>query len=51
MNPALIAAMNFLMGSKRKSKTTPKQTEQFKREVEKVNGMGLYSALKYAKNK
>ena len=50
MNPALIAAMNFMMsGFKRTKKGT--QTEEFKKEVKKVNEMGLFEAIEYVKSK
>jgi hypothetical protein len=50
MNPALIAAMNFMMNAFKK---TPKgtQSEEFKKEVEKVNEMSLFESISYVKNK
>ena len=50
MNPALIAAMNFMMNAFKK---TPKgtQTEEFKKEVEKVNEMSLFESISYVKSK
>ncbi len=50
MNPALIAAMNFMMNG---FKRTPKgkQSEEFKKEVKKVNEMSLFEAIEYAKSK
>lgn len=50
MNPALITAMNFMMnGFKRTKKGT--QTEEFKKEVEKVNEMSLFESIEYVKSK
>jgi hypothetical protein len=50
MNPALIAAINFMMNGFKK---TPKgkQSEEFKKEVEKINEMGLFESINYVKNK
>ncbi len=50
MNPALITAMNFMMnGFKRTPKGKP--SEEFTKEVNKVNGMGLFEAINYVKSK
>lgn len=50
MNPALITALNFMMnGFKRTKKGT--QTEEFKKEVEKVNEMSLFESIEYVKSK
>ncbi len=48
MNPALIAAVNFMMnGFKKPAKR--EHSEEFKKEIEKVNEMGLFEALEYCK--
>jgi hypothetical protein len=50
MNLALIAAINFMMnGFKKKPKG--KQSKEFKKEVEKINEMGLFESINYVKNK
>jgi hypothetical protein len=51
MNPALIAAMNFMMNGFKKTESKVKQSEEFKKEVEKVNEMGLFEAIEYVKSK
>jgi len=49
MNASLIAAMNFLLNSKK-----PKNrevSEKAKSEIEKINNMSLLEAVSYLKNK
>jgi hypothetical protein len=50
MNPALIAAMNFMMNGFKK---TPKEkpSKEFTEEVKKVNEMSLFEAINYVKTK
>jgi hypothetical protein len=50
MNPALIAAMNFMMNGFKK---TPKEkpSKEFTEEVKKVNEMSLFEAINYVKSK
>ena len=50
MNPALIAAMNFMMNGFKRTKKG-KQSEEFKKEVEKVNEMSLFESIEYVKSK
>lgn len=49
MNPALISAMNFMMSAFGKKRQPRELTDKEKQEVEKLNNMGLYSALKHLK--
>ena len=51
MNAALIAAMNFLMQGYKKRAVKKEPSEEFKKEVKKMDGMGLYSALTHLKKK
>jgi len=48
MNVSLIAAMNFLLGSK-KIKREPKRelSTQDKKELKKINEMGMFEAMDY----
>jgi hypothetical protein len=48
MNVSLIAAMNFLLGSK-KTKREPKRelSTQDKKELKKINEMGMFEAMNY----
>ena len=52
MNVSLIAAMNFLLGSK-KTKREPKRelSTQDKKELKKINEMGMFEAMDYLANK
>ena len=53
MNPFLIVSMIFLQNSTKRNQNPSKKelSEKDKSEIEKINGMGLFSALKYVKNK
>jgi hypothetical protein len=53
MNPFLIAAMNFLQSSTKRNKNLSKKelSGKDKTEIEKINGMGLFSAIEYLKTK
>lgn len=53
MNPFLIAAMNFLQSSTKRNQNHSKKelSKKDKVEIEKINGMGLFSAIEYVKNK
>lgn len=49
MNLALIAAMNFMLNGFKKETPKGEPSEEFKKEIEKVNEMGLFESLEYAK--
>jgi hypothetical protein len=49
MNVALIAAMNFLLNSKKSKRRDV--NENAKLEIAKINNMSLLEAVKYLKNK
>jgi hypothetical protein len=54
MNPALTAAMNFLLGSTKRNQKEQKEskiTETKKAEIDKINSMGLFEAINYLKTK
>ncbi len=51
MNPFLSAAMNFLLVSSRKKLTKKEMTNQDKKEIQKIESMGLFSAISYLQNK
>ena len=50
MNAALITAMSFLMQGKKKA-VSQEPSKEFKKKVEELNSMGLYSALTHLKKK
>ena len=50
MNPVLITAMNFMMNGFKRTKKG-KQSEEFKKEVKKVNEMSLFESIEYVKSK
>ena len=49
MNPALIAAMNFMMNGFKRTQSEETPSKEFKEEIEKVNEMGLFESIEYSK--
>jgi hypothetical protein len=52
MNIALIAALNFLLRSKKNKRETKRElSTQDKKELNKINEMGMFEAMDYLANK
>jgi hypothetical protein len=54
MNPSLIAAMNFFLGTTKKKETqkiAKVSSKSQKAEIDKINSMDFFEAIDYVRNK